>query len=429
MEHAGLSVRPVGDLTHKRQAADNGNMETIPELPRIRPGLAVSPEETSLSRFILWDQLRISHEPQPLSLIELEILKRMDGRHTVRDLQLAAMQALGGILIPLEDVTALVRRLDEHLYLDSPRFDAYLGGPIREPACIGTYDANPSKLREQMRWLFTQPGGPGLPTNPGQDNGLRAALLPHMDYTRGNITYAWGFKEVFEHTNASLFVIIATSHYSPHRFTLTRKHFKTPLGIVETDQEFIDRLEKHYGEGLFDDLYCHFPEHSVELEVVVLHYLYENVRPFRIVPLVVGSFSDCIESGDAPGEQEDIRRMVEALRKAEAETPEPVCYIISGDLAHIGPKFGDRQPVAEPLLSWSEQQDRALIQSLEAVDPQRYFHIIASERDARRICGLPPTWTLLDAIRPNRGKLLHYGRYRHPTGHESVSFASVGFYR
>lgn len=418
-----------GGLTALTDAPHNGDMETIPEFPRIRPGLAVSPEETSFSRFILWDQLRISHQPQPLTLVELELLKRMDGRHTVRDLQLAAMQSLGGILIPLEEVTALVRRLDESLYLDSPRFDAYLAGPIREPACVGTYEADPNKLREQMRWLFTQPGGPGLPDMPGRDHALRAALLPHMDYHRGNVTYAWGFKEVFERTNASLFVIIATSHYSPHRFTLTRKNFKTPLGIVETDQEFIDRLEKHYGDGLFDDLYCHFPEHSVELEVVVLQYLFENVKPFRIVPLVVGSFADCIENGEDPSERGDIKRMIEALRQAEAETREPICYIISGDLAHIGPKFGDCQPVADPLLTHSEKQDRALIRAMEAVDPDGYFRIIASERDARRICGLPPTWTLLDAIRPRKGRLLHYGRYIHPTGHESVSFASVGFYR
>ena len=50
------------------------------------------------------------------------------------------------------------------------------------------------------------------------------------------------------------------------------------------------------------------------------------------------------------------------------------------------------------------------------------------EADRRRICGLPPTYTLLEAIRPRRGKLLHYDQYVHPEGYESVSFASMGFY-
>ena len=402
-------------------------MTNLPERPRLRPGLTVVAGERP-GEIILLDQLRISPQPQPLALFELEMLKGMDGNHTLRDLQLAAIQATGGMLIPLEAVNALVGRLDANRYLDTPRFTEYLNGPVREPSCIGCYHADPRQLRQQLGALFTAPGGPGMPGEPGKNGTLRAALIPHMDFARGSVTYAWGFKEVFEQTGASLFVIIATSHYSPHRFTLTRKNFKSPLGVVPTEQEFIDRLVKHYGEGLFDDPYCHFPEHSVELEVVYLQYLYEKVRPIRIVPLVVGSFRDCVDKVKDPNEQSDISRMIAALRKAEAETPERVCYIISGDLAHIGPKFGDRLPVGDTVLAQSRSQDEALTKALGGADTAAYFRVIAQEADARRICGLPPTFTLLEAIKPKSGKLLHYGRYVHPHGHESVSFASVGFY-
>jgi len=154
------------------------------------------------------------------------------------------------------------------------------------------------------------------------------------------MTYAWGFKEVVEQTDAALFIIIGTSHYSQHRFTLTRKNFQTPLGVVPTDQDYIDRLVGPFGAGLFDDEWlAHLPEHSIELEVVILQYLYEGKRPIRIVPLVVGSFFDCIAGGVQPTTKPDIARMVESLRRAEADTAEPICYIISGDLAHIGPSF------------------------------------------------------------------------------------------
>ncbi len=402
-------------------------MTTIPERPRVRPGLAASPNGEAGS-FVLWDQLRISTKPQPITSLELEMLKRMNGAHSLRELQAAAMQALGGLVVPIETVLQLVTRLDEALFLDSPRFDAYLAGPDREPSCIGCYSADPVEVREQLASYFTAEGGPGLPCETKPDGRLRAMLLPHIDYARGNVSYAWGMKELFERTDASLFVIIATSHYSGHRFTLTRKNFKSPLGTAPTDQEYADRLVKHYGDGLFDDPYAHYPEHSVELEVVCLQYLYENIRPIRIVPLVVGSFGDCVRMNASPAERPDIKRMVEALRKVEAQTNEPICYIISGDLAHIGPKFQDPEAVAEPLLAHSRAQDMAIMQRAEAVDMQGYFDVIAKERDARRICGLPPTWTTIEALRPKSGKLLHYGRYVHPRGHESVSFASVGFY-
>src|SRR5262249_39185240 len=154
------------------------------------------------------------------------------------------------------------------------------------------------------------------PPNP---SSLRAALIPHIDYHRGGHSYAWGFKEVFEETNASLFVIITTSHYSPHRFTLTRKDFKTPPGGVPADQTYINRVVAHSGPGLFDDELAHLPEHSVELEVVFLQYLYENRRPFRIVPLLVGSFQDCVLGNLAPHARTDIGRMIESLQKVEAE--------------------------------------------------------------------------------------------------------------
>src|SRR5262249_42540633 len=150
---------------------------------------------------------------------------------------------------------------------------------------------------------------------------------------------------------------VGTSHYSAARFTLTRKHFKTPLGVVPTDQAAIDCLVGHYGDGLFDDPFAHLPEHSIELEVVFLQYLYEGRRPIRIVPLLTGSFHDCVASGTPPREQPDIGRMIAALRALEAAAGEPICYVISGDLAHIGPKFGDPAPAAEPWLSSSRAQD------------------------------------------------------------------------
>jgi AmmeMemoRadiSam system protein B len=358
----------------------------------------------------------------------LEWLQLFDGERSLRDVQAEVMRQLGGQLVPLEVLQRLAERLDDALFLDGPRFRAAADDPVRRPSCVGCYEAEPGPLRDQMRRLFTGPGGPGLPGEPRPDPRFRAALVPHIDYARGGATFARGFKEVAERANASLFVIVGTSHYSAHRFTLTRKHFRTPLGVAETDGAFVDRLVRHYGDGLFDDeLMAHLPEHSIELEVVLLQYLFEGKRPFRIVPLVVGSFHDCVSRGTEPSERDDIRRMAAALRAAERETPEPVCYLISGDLAHIGPKFGDDGPVAEPFLAHSKAQDEAILRQAEAADPSAFFRTIADEGDGRRICGLPPTYTVLEAIRPSAGKVLHYGRYVHPRGYESVSFASVAF--
>jgi AmmeMemoRadiSam system protein B len=383
---------------------------------------------------LITDPLHIG-KPVPLTRFGLEIASRFDGRQSLGDIQVDLMRLVGGVLVSLDTIAGLVTVLDEALLLDSPRFAEHLNGPVRKPSCIGTYDADPEKLRQQLRTLFTAPGGPGLPQNgrdkPGRSphGRLRAALLPHMDYGRGNVTYGLGFKELVEQTDARTFVIVATSHFSPHRFTLTRKHFETPLGVVETDQAYVDRLANEYGDGVFDDPVAHIPEWSIELEVVLLQFLFENRGPIKIVPLLTGSYADYVGERTLPSDGPDVGRMVAALRKAEEACGEPVCYLISGDLAHIGPKFGDPDPVADPWLSESRTRDDAIMKQLEAANPAGYFEYIAAEDDERRICGLPPTFLTLEAARPRKGRKLHYQQYvERNKGFESVSFAAFAFY-
>jgi AmmeMemoRadiSam system protein B len=394
--------------------------------PKLRPRLAA---ERSGDSVHLFDPYRVG-SPVQLSLLALEIVKRLDGTRTVRDVQAELTGLTGGLIVPLDTLDGLVTALDAAHLLDSPAFTARIGGPVRKPSCVGAYDGDPARLREQVRALFTAAGGPGLPGEPGPSphGRLRAVLAPHMDYARGNVTYGWAFKELAERTDARLFVVVATSHYSPHRFTLTRHHFETPLGVCETDQRFVDRLEAGYGPGLFDDPLAHLPEHSVELEVVILQHILADRGPIRIVPLVVGSFGDCVEEDRDPGAAKDIARMTAALRAVEAAAGEPVCYVISGDLAHIGPKFGDRRRAEGPWLAESEVQDRAILGAVENADPSGYYGVIAAEQDARRICGLPPTYLTLAVARPARGRVLHYQQFVHPKGHESVSFAAAAFY-
>lgn len=400
--------------------------------PRLRPGLVGARDGDK--RFVyLIDQLHITRQPLRLTTVEFEWIRLINGQRTANELHVEAIRQAGGLLIPSEAIEQMLERLDEFFFLDNSRFRELFDGPDRRPSCVGCYPAEPDRIGSFLNTLFTAPGGPGLPGEPGcrisSDGRIDAVLVPHIDYGRGGVTYGWGFKELVERTDASLFVIIGTSHYSPERFTLTRQNFVTPLGKVQADLDFVTALEEYYGDGLFNDPIAHIPEHSIELEVVLLQHLFAGKRPIRIVPLLVGSFSDCVGSELQPQRQDDIARMIASLRKVEAGLNEPICYVISGDLAHIGPKFDDPDPVCEPLLNASRLQDMALLDCAERGDTRGYFEVITAEQDRRRICGLPPTFITLESLQPKRGQLLHYGRYVHPQGYESVSFASMAFTR
>jgi MEMO1 family protein len=393
------------------------------ERPRIRPGVAAARDPDDPHAIVLYDELRISRQVVRVTPREFTWLQWLDGKNSLRDIRDRAMR--DGEAASLDPLSALVARLEDATFLDGSKFREVFTRPVREPSCIGCYPGDADALRAQLAsFLELAPPAKKKKKPAGR---LRALLAPHIDYGRGHTTYAWGYRDLPALTDASLFVIVGTSHYSGERYSLSRQDFRTPLGIAPVDQPFAERIIAHYGDGLFDDPLAHIPEHSIELEVVWLQYLFENVRPIRIVPLLVGSFHDCVASGRDPASMPDLSRMVEALRLAEAAAGEPVCYIISGDLAHIGPKFGDREPVGQPLLTHSQTMDDELILAAERADPRAYFQVVLGEKDERRICGLPPTWTVLQAAKPSSGRLLHYGRYVHPLGHESVSFASMAF--
>ena len=169
-----------------------------------------------------------------LSDAAFDLVRLFDGQKTLAALQKEADVLFGGEMVPLDVIGNLVAGLDQEFFLEGPRLLSRLTTPDRPPACVGLLRRRPGEGRRQLRRLFTAAGGPGCPASPGA--GWRPTgrsgpvLLPHMDYARGGVTYGWGFKELVERTDAALFVIVATSHYRTHRFTLTRKNFTTPLG-------------------------------------------------------------------------------------------------------------------------------------------------------------------------------------------------------
>src|SRR5438067_1548978 len=174
------------------------------ERPQLRPYLLPVHDASDPQHVYLVDQLGLVADPVPVPRRDFPALLLFDGKRSLRDVQAEVVRDNGGELVPLERVTRLVERLDEAMLLDGPRFRAVADGPVREPRCVGCYEGEPAALRRQLERLFTGPKGPGLPRAGKPDGRLRAALIPHIDYPRGGHTYAWGFKEVVEHSDAAL---------------------------------------------------------------------------------------------------------------------------------------------------------------------------------------------------------------------------------
>src|SRR5262249_22280981 len=156
---------------------------------------------------------------------------------------------------------------------------------------------------------------------------------------------------VVDASDATTFVILATAGQRlSSLYSATRKDFATPLGTVETDRMFVASLTRNLAAmpggaevQLAADELAHRNEHAIEFQAVLLQYILAERRPFKIVPILVGSFHELLESRQSPSETPAVKAMVAALRKTIEAQSGQVCLICAGDLSHIGQRYGDRE--------------------------------------------------------------------------------------
>ncbi|HYB89828.1 MAG TPA: AmmeMemoRadiSam system protein B, partial [Candidatus Binataceae bacterium] len=236
--------------------------------PRIRPVEAFPVEQDGQTFICLRDPTSLAPEPIMLGMGAYFLVTLFDGRNNVRDLQAAFLKRFGE-LIPLDNLNQLIAALDAAFFLDSPAFaererrvrEEFLALPARPASLAGLcYESDPVKLRLELAAFFDPPEGPGRAPARKPGKSLRGLIAPHIDPRRGSAAYAHAYAELMAHEPPELVVILGTSHYGagPELFSATRKDYATPLGPVETDREFIDRLSARYTEGdLFADELLH----------------------------------------------------------------------------------------------------------------------------------------------------------------------------
>jgi AmmeMemoRadiSam system protein B len=343
------------------------------------------------------------------------------------DIQEAYSKRFGDLLMS-DDLNGFVEMLDQNYYLASERFFAYQRSvvdefrrlPTRAPVHMGgAYKEDPLELKAQLDGYFVAPNGPGLPTRESRAPTPTAIVAPHIDFHRGGPAYAWAYKPLVESEGADLYILLGTSHCGGETpFVLTAKDFATPLGMVETDKEFVSRLQEKCAQDLFADEYLHRGEHSLEFQVLCLKYTAQRraeltghpEKPFKIVPILVTSFHSMMINRTPPEEISSVGNFLTALRElAENETTR-VCFVAGVDLAHVGRQFGDRDPITDDFLKWVEAEDRLLVDRLAARDAPGFFNEIAKDQDRRRICGFSPLYSLIHLINGSQGNNLHYGQ-------------------
>ncbi|GAB4334450.1 MAG: AmmeMemoRadiSam system protein B [Candidatus Abyssubacteria bacterium] len=362
------------------------------------------------------------------------LLYLLDGRHSISDIQAEYMRKFGQ-LIYRETIEETLRRLDEGLFLESETFrikrneieTEFRRAEIRPATLAGkSYESSPAALSRQIEGFFGHADGPGIPGR-REGSGLKGIIAPHIDFTRGGPCFAWAYKEVAERADADIFVIFGTAHTHTHEpYVLTQKDFETPFGALRCNREIVERIQDRLSYDAFADEFAHRGEHSIEFQTVFLSYLFRDRRDISIVPILCGSFHEMVASRTEPMGHDRVTEFVSAVKEALGDEGGRVCFIAGADLAHVGPRFGDPHPVSDGFLKLLERDDLRMLEQVAHLNPAGFFSTIEAENDRRKICGLPPIYTMLRVMEAHTGKLLKYQQWPDPNG--TVTFASMAFY-
>ncbi|MCA9260210.1 MAG: AmmeMemoRadiSam system protein B [Planctomycetales bacterium] len=425
-------------------------MSKLPDFPRIRLLELVSAGERPEQRQPVLRDPQGYARSAALSEWGVAIVRLLNGQRSFQEIADLCGEEMGGS-VSVEDVRRFIQQLDDSLFLDSERFAEHVRSVRREYANLktrpavhagGAYAATAEALADQLSRHCLSDAGPGvLPwEGAGEErkstNRLCAVMSPHIDLYRGGDTYAWAYDRVLDETDADTFVILGTAHTQlPSLFSVCRKDFATPLGRSQCDSDSVEKLlavyARHAGPRAaahFADDFPHRQEHSIELQTLWLQYALGDRRPYRIVPVLVGSFYPFISQGIRPDFNLEVVGFVDALRRLVTSNPR-VCVIAAVDMAHIGPQFGDAEAVDEARLRQLWTADQHLLSLACAGDAEGWYDAIAENNDCNRICGLAPMYVMLSALEPLRGELLRYDQARSLDASCCVSFASAAFYR
>ena len=390
-------------------------MKTDQTLPIIRP-LEISPfrNERDELYFALHDLTQVAPRPVAVTMPGYFILSHFDGRHTLRDVQVAFLKQFGQI-ISTEQIHEMIETLDQALLLNGERFEQtyvrlcneYRAGDVRDNR--DRYPPEP-ELRAYLNSMLARAEANAGSEAPPAD--LRGLIVPHLDYARGAPCYAAGYTMLRAAPAAERYVLLGTNHFGRSTSVVaTTKDYLTSLGRVTTDRDFIRALERELGQSICDGQFDHQAEHSVELQVQILQALFPD-DSFEIVPILCPD--PCGASGTQPldGVGPDLEDFADALgRLLEPHSPisaKRTVLIAGADFSHVGQHFGDENKTTPEFLKQVERDDRMLLDLLERRQEEAFVEELRLTDNPTRVCSAGCIYVLLRALPDSPCRVLRY---------------------
>ncbi len=377
------------------------------EKPKIRP-LQVSVVEGGV---VLVDPLGITPEPIIVSSGAALILSLMDGSRDIFEISREYENITGYSISPTE-ILAFVDKLNGWYLLDNDNFrkryseitNEFLNLRIRPMVFAG--EAYPENAEELLSMVT-----PAKRTEILFLAVPKGVVIPHIDPRRGWEVYLEGLKALYR-SSADTFVIFGIAHsYISNPVNTLTMDFETPLGVVETDKESIERLRSMLDFDILSDPIAFRNEHSIEFPVVFIKSLFPD-RKIKVLPFIF--------LADDTEDYMKIDNFVKALSKV-LEGREFV-IVASVDMSHLGGRFGDEGIDHERL----RFMDRLFLEILEGMEADSLLSWYRMYQNPTRIDAIPAVYALMRFFNgKSRCKVLSYKVSYEDETNSAVSFASA----
>lgn len=282
----------------------------------------------------------------------------------------------------------------------------------RYPVVAGSfYPNNPDELKKMIKTLFLHRLGPGkepLLSDKRRKNTI-GYIAPHAGYIYSGAIAAHVYYEIAKDGLPDTIVIIGTNHTGLGSLVsiYPKGEWITPLGNLYVDQELAEKISM-YSEIAELDTDAHLQEHSIEVQLPFIQYIYGN--KISIVPIVLGIHT-----------VEAAHDLAKAIKKAVDDLDRDIILIASSDFNHYDP------------YDVNKEKDMKAIKKILELDSKGFYQVIIDEHIT--VCGPGGIMTLIEYTRlinteTGCAELLKYANSGDVSGDKSavVGYAAIKFY-
>ncbi|MHB0857241.1 MAG: AmmeMemoRadiSam system protein B [Anaerolineae bacterium] len=236
--------------------------------------------------------------------------------------------------------------------------------PVRVPVVAGMfYPSDADSCRTQIE-QFLDVGNGDAPGGP-----VWGGIVPHAGWVYSGATAGRVFAALRQQPPPETLILFGAVHRwgVPGAAVFGSGSWLTPLGELAVDEPLAAAVVDDV--AIRDDSRAHEDEHSIEVQLPFVRYLFPDAR---ILPVAVPPTASAPEVG---------RRVAEAARHLGRQ----VVALGSSDLTHYGPRYG-MAPVGsgERALEWTRRNDARL---LDLICQMQAESVLAEASEHHNACG------------------------------------------